>query len=195
MKRRLAAAGLAAATMAATSIMLGLATSPAYASGGAPGEIKIGGLCLDAQNSGPYDGAPVQLYSCNGTKAQYWYEEMWGTGLNTKVHLVNKASGRCLDIPNNNARSGQELQVWTCNKSDAQRFRFEGGNPDLSGGWRTLVNDTSDLVLDAPGALWHSGARPYLHPRNGTGAQRWWFTPGEEYGSGGDPCGPMPSVC
>ncbi|MFI5618815.1 RICIN domain-containing protein [Streptomyces sp. NPDC051567] len=193
MKLRLASAGLAAA-VAATGITLGLTASPAYASG-APGEVKIGGLCLDARNSGPYDGAPVQLYPCNGTQAQYWYEMMYATGLNTKVQLVNKASGRCLDIPDNNARSGQELQVWTCNRSDAQRFRFEGGNPDLAGGWRTLVNDTSHLVLDAPGALWHSGARPYLHPRNGTGAQRWYFTPGEEYGSGGDPCGPRPSVC
>ncbi|MGW1766494.1 RICIN domain-containing protein [Streptomyces sp. NPDC002073] len=193
MKLGLVSVGLAVTTMAATSITLGLAASPAYASG-APGEVKIGGLCLDAQSGGTYDGAPVQLYPCNGTTAQYWYEEMYNGGLNTKIHLINKASGRCLDIPSNNARNSQELQVWTCNKSDAQRFRFEGRS--FAGGWVTLVNDTSGLVLDAPASRWYTGARPYLYGRNGTGAQLWYFTPGEEYvGDGGDPCGPMPSVC
>ncbi|WP_240361012.1 RICIN domain-containing protein [Streptomyces clavuligerus] len=59
--------------------------------------------------------------------------------------------------------------MWTCNQSDAQRFRFERFNP--SGGWTTLVNDTSGLVVDAPGGFWHTGGRPYLHERNGTAAQ------------------------
>ncbi|WP_009999509.1 RICIN domain-containing protein [Streptomyces clavuligerus] len=189
MKFRVTPARLTAAVIATASITLGLSGTPAYASG-APGEIKIGGYCLDAQNSGPYDGAAVQLYPCNGTGAQYWYERVYTSGMNTKVQLVNKASGRCLDIPNNRAHNGAQLQVWTCNQSDAQRFRFERFNP--SGGWTTLVNDTSGLVVDAPGRIWHTGGRPYLHERNGTAAQNWYFTPGSEYHGGGGGCSDLP---
>lgn len=53
-------------------IVLGLTILSVYAekAQGAPVEIRIGGKCLDVQNSKMVNGARVQLWDCNNSKAQ-----------------------------------------------------------------------------------------------------------------------------
>ncbi|WP_229831468.1 RICIN domain-containing protein [Actinoplanes ianthinogenes] len=66
---------------------------------------KSTGKCIDV-NAGSLDpGAPVQIWTCNGTGAQEWDREFIGLGPEL---VFNYRSGLCLDS------IGNSLMQWTC---------------------------------------------------------------------------------
>ncbi|MFJ9343782.1 ricin-type beta-trefoil lectin domain protein [Streptomyces sp. NPDC101733] len=119
---------------------------------GAVSVMGASGKCIDVESGGTADGTPVQIYSCNESKAQQW--RLTGntvralgkclTASGTKlllsscdgstkqefVHrsgdnsLYNPATKQCVDVPNN-AAEGSDLQLWSCNATAPQQFKFD----------------------------------------------------------------------
>jgi hypothetical protein len=56
----------------------------------------------------------VDLYACNGTKAQQWHLVPAGTG----ISLVNPGSGLCLADPGDATAEGTQLVINTCSPGD-----------------------------------------------------------------------------
>ncbi|MFD3469694.1 ricin-type beta-trefoil lectin domain protein [Streptomyces sp. NPDC058682] len=132
---------------------------------GAVAVTGMAGKCIDVEGGKTADGTPVQLYSCNETKAQQW--RLTGdtvraldkclTAQNGKavlgtcdgsaqqkfIHraadktLYNAAAGGCLDLPNGNDTDGSDLLVYAC-----------AGGPNQQ--W-TPADNTTTYVYDADG--------------------------------------------
>jgi len=71
--------------------------------------VNQGGKCSDIPDGRAEDGAPLQLYDCNGTPAQQWELK--------NRNLVNPASGKCVDIdggPPKNLQNHAKVQLWGC---------------------------------------------------------------------------------
>lgn len=76
-------------------------------------------LCLDVAGASKDNGAPVQLWRCNGTNAQRFWR---GGSIYEATTWKNKGSGKCLDLDIsgsygnlNTAPYGSKLQQWDCN--------------------------------------------------------------------------------
>ena len=70
---------------------------------------KALGKCLDVTGGGTADGTKIQLWTCNGRRAQNWAAQADGT-------LRNPQSGKCLDVSGNNSADGTVVQLWTCTR-------------------------------------------------------------------------------
>ena len=61
------------------------------------------------------NGAQVQLYDCNGTRAQQWRA-------NGAHDIVNPQSNRCLDATGVSSANGTRLQIWDCTGGANQKW-------------------------------------------------------------------------
>ncbi|MFE4592147.1 ricin-type beta-trefoil lectin domain protein [Streptomyces laurentii] len=110
------------------------------------------GKCLDVENAKNIDGTPIQIWPCNGTKAQQWKlsdgtlkalgkcatvegskivlsacvekntAQQFVNRADSDLALYNAASGKCVDVPSGDYTDGNDLQLYTCNKTDAQKW-------------------------------------------------------------------------
>uniref|UniRef100_UPI003BEEF039 ricin-type beta-trefoil lectin domain protein n=1 Tax=Burkholderia arboris TaxID=488730 RepID=UPI003BEEF039 len=78
-------------------------------------ELKIGSLCLGAENNGTVSGTKVISWSCNRTPSQKWTFEQDGT-------IRNDLSGLCLDVTARGTNDGTPVQLWACNKGANQNW-------------------------------------------------------------------------
>lgn len=118
------------------------------------------GKCLDVQSASKDNGAPVQVYTCNGTAAQKWTAYQDDRGL----HLSNLNSQKCLDVKSGGAANGTGIQQWTCNGSPAQSW-------DASlAGTTQLKNTGSGRCLDLH--QFTDGYDAWLWDCNGTNPQQ-----------------------
>ncbi|MEU6346896.1 polymorphic toxin-type HINT domain-containing protein [Streptomyces sp. NPDC046977] len=103
---------------------------------GADGKGQLLGLenkCLDLKNSGTTVGTPLQLFSCNGTKAQ-------NAQLDPTTDAL-KILGKCA-IPTGGATTdGTPVTLAACTGSTDQKWTLTGG---------TLKHQTSGKCLNAP---------------------------------------------
>jgi hypothetical protein len=76
--------------------------------------LRINGKCLDVVHGATATGSVVDLYSCNGTKAQQWHLVPAGAG----ITLVNPGSGLCLADPGDTTAEGTQVVIDTCTASD-----------------------------------------------------------------------------
>jgi len=121
------------------------------------GEITgTSGKCVDVRWSGTENGTPIQLYSCNGSDAQWW--TMDGTG-------AVRALGKCLDVPGGSTADGAQLQLWDCNGTGAQIWQARGDG--------TLQNPNSNKCLDATGFGTDDGTRLQIWSCHGGSNQVW----------------------
>ncbi|MFJ3924152.1 polymorphic toxin-type HINT domain-containing protein [Streptomyces sp. NPDC090022] len=144
------------------------ATSPGI------GAVPIQGLsgkCLDLDNGLVADGTPIQLVSCNASKAQQWrltedtlrFRDKCVTNQNGALRLVacnggpeqkftyragdkslhHPATNQCVDVPAWNDTDGTDLGLWTCNAQANQQWSFSHTTTYLydSSGNR-LIEDT-----------------------------------------------------
>jgi hypothetical protein len=81
---------------------------------GYDGTIHINGKCVDNSGSRSTNGNPVQLWTCNGTAAQKWYNQADGT-------LRNAGVGKCI-TDRNAGPDGTQLVIWDCNQQDQQKW-------------------------------------------------------------------------
>ena len=121
------------------------------------GEITgTSGKCVDVRWSGTENGTPIQLYSCNGSDAQWWTVD--GTG-------AVRALGKCLDVPGGSTADGAQLQLWDCNGTGAQVWQARGDG--------TLQNPNSNKCLDATGFGTDDGTRLQIWSCHGGSNQVW----------------------
>ncbi|MFI8103982.1 ricin-type beta-trefoil lectin domain protein [Streptomyces sp. NPDC086023] len=100
------------------------------------------GKCVDVKGASLKDGAPIQLYDCNGTDAQMWRLEADGT---------LRALGRCMDVQYAKTENGSLLGLNSCHQGLNQKWEV------LPGGLLRSLH--SGRCLDALGWATGNGAR------------------------------------
>jgi hypothetical protein len=76
-------------------------------------EIKLTHFaCLDAENGSSQDGTRVQIWRCNGTKAQNWL-------FITQTGEIRGPGNKCLDVSNGDSGNGTAVQLYECNGTKA----------------------------------------------------------------------------
>ena len=140
---------------------------------------------LDVSGGAAQSGTNVQLWEANGTKAQRWYLEKSGTdGYFLVVSALSNGKKKLvLDISAGGSTSGSNLQIWEANGTAAQRFAFllphskayekviEDGAYEIS-----AVGGNSSYAVDIASGSAASGANSQLYAKNGTNAQRFYFS-------------------
>jgi beta-glucanase (GH16 family) len=130
-------------------------TPPADAAGPVTG---IDSKCVDDYGAGTTNGGKIDLYACNGTKAQNWTIATDGTV---------RALGGCLTASGSGTAAHTAI-VWdTCNGSSGQQWRIESDG--------SLLNPGSGLCLDDTSSVTTNGNALQLYPCNGTSAQIWTY--------------------
>ncbi|MET3986988.1 RHS repeat-associated protein [Streptomyces sp. PvR034] len=126
------------------------ATSPGI---GAVAISGLSGKCLDVDHGIDTDGTPIQLWTCNETKAQQW--RLTGDTV--------RALGKCLT---NNAGN---LVLSTCDGSDKQKFAYQAGD-------KSLRNPATGQCVDVPQSVDTDGTDLKLWACNGGTNQQWGFS-------------------
>ncbi len=124
-----------------------------YSAGSGP-LVGGGGKCLDVNGGATDNGTKVQLWDCNGSRAQAWTAvggQLIGPG------------GKCLDVSANNQSPGTIVQLWDCNGTGAQTWSWSGSTLRSSGGF----------CLDASGARSDDGTQIIIWDCNGGANQGW----------------------
>ena len=115
------------------------------------------------------DGANVQLYGSNGTKAQRWKVTIDAKGYAT---LKNVASGKVLDISGASKANGANVQQYGSNGSWAQKWILKKN----ANGSITLISALREnFVIDAAAGGTTNGTNIQMWSSNGSAAQRWTF--------------------
>lgn len=155
-RRRWRVAAAALAVMVVGTVT-GLApTSPAMAA--VPGSITgPGGKCIDITAGATWNGARLQLWTCNGQPWQDWYAFDDGT-----IH--SNWDGKCMDVSGGGTAIGTPVQVWDCNGTGAQQWVRMGG---------VLFNPQSGKCLDSTQGGTSDGTPLQIWYCNGTAAQQW----------------------
>jgi hypothetical protein len=152
-RRRMGAVALA---VMVASMVTGLAlASPALAdvSGNITGP---GGKCIDITAGATWNGARLQLWTCNGEPWQEWIAQDDGT--------IHSGTGKCMDVSGGGTADGTAVQSWDCNGTGAQQWvRMDG----------ILFNPQSGKCLDATGGGSADGTPLQIWDCNGTWAQHW----------------------
>ena len=131
--------------------------------------VKAGRSVLDVSGASSANGANVQIWSSNATKAQRWIVSHDKHGYLT---LTNAASGKVLDVARGSAAAGANVHQWASNGSLAQKWIAV---PHPSGGFELISALDASLTLDLSSGSTANGANAQLWSRNGTLAQAFTF--------------------
>lgn len=112
-------------------------------------------MCADVRYSGQNDGTDLQIFRCNGTRAQQWTRVNDGT---------LRVFAKCMDIDNGGIANGARVQLFTCNGTDAQQWRLESSH---------LRNPKSNRCLDTSGSNTQEGTRLVIWDCRNTASQIW----------------------
>ncbi|MFD6417892.1 ricin-type beta-trefoil lectin domain protein [Streptomyces sp. NPDC060194] len=125
------------------------------------GEIKgVNGKCLDVDNSGTADGTKIQIWTCNGTAAQYW---------SLPGDDTVRVLGKCLDVSGGGTADGTKVQLWNCNGTGSQKWQAQADG--------TVRNPQSGKCLDASGGVWNDGTAVHLWTCVAGAANQKWVLP------------------
>jgi hypothetical protein len=122
--------------------------------------------CIDISSSSTENGAKVQQWDCNDTKAQKFMAEDAGQGF---FRFKNVSSGKCLDVFQSGLENGTKLQQWACSGAANQSFKVERSVGNVV----VLKTQLADKCVDIENRSLDNGA--ILHQWQCTGAdnQRW----------------------
>ncbi|GAB7039213.1 hypothetical protein JCM9533A_30630 [Catenuloplanes niger JCM 9533] len=122
---------------------------------GAPLVSDWNGKCVDVPNGSFVDGAPLRMWTCNGSAAQRW----------TFTGDTVRAGDRCMDVASGATGNGAPIQLYACNGTGAQRFVLSATGD--------LVNVAANRCVDI--SEWNAadGARLQLWDCAGTANQKW----------------------
>ena len=112
--------------------------------------------CLDNSAARVADGNKIQLYDCNGTKAQSWTLPGDGT---------IQVQGYCLDVKGASKNPKTLVQLYHCNGTVAQKWSVKSDG--------SIVNPNSGLCLDDQYRGTANGTIIWMWECNGTVAQKW----------------------
>jgi chitinase len=115
-----------------------------------------GGLCLDDKSASTTNFNPVQVYTCNGSKAQQWTVGSTGT---------LQVLGKCLDVNAAGTANGTTVDLYDCNGTGAQVWQ-----PQSNG---SLLNPASGKCLDDTGWSTTPGTQAQIWSCAGPANQAW----------------------
>lgn len=119
----------------------------------------------DVAGGSSSNGANVQMYNSNMTKAQRWLVHEDENGFLT---FENTGSGLVLDVSGGIAESGRNVQQYVANGTRAQKWIAV---KDADGGLTIHSVLNFDYVLDIAGGSFADGANVQLYKANQTAAQ------------------------
>jgi uncharacterized protein YkwD len=112
--------------------------------------------CVDVRASDLGNGAPAQLWGCNGTPAQTW------TLADGQIRALGN---RCLDVTDGVNGNGTRVQLWDCTPGNVnQQWQRNGSSFVWAAGGR---------CLDLPGGVVQDGTPLQIWDCNGSSAQAW----------------------
>ena len=126
---------------------------------------KDGKMVMDVAMGSVANGANVQLYQMNGTKAQRFTFLYSGDGY---YRIINVNSGKALDVQGGNPGDWVNIWQYNYNGTDAQLWKVRK-NTD---GTITLINKKGK-ALDVAGGAMGNGTNIQTYTDNGTAAQKW----------------------
>lgn len=144
------------------------------------------GKCIDVASSSTANGAKVQQWDCNGTKAQLFSLRSVGGDV---YQIVNANSGKLLDIRDVSVNAGAALQQWDDANGANQKFQIA----NLGGTQFSIRAQHSGQFLDVSGGSTNSGAAIVQWSWNNGTNQRWTFDKvggGSSGGSVAEACTP-----
>lgn len=124
---------------------------------------------VDVTEGKTTDGANVQLYRYNETKAQVWKVSHDAEGY---VVLVNEKSGKALDVRNASSMNGTNVWQYTANGTDAQKW-IAVKQPSGCVVLHSALN--TNYVLDLYYGQVQNRQNIQIYQENGTTAQQWKF--------------------
>ena len=129
-----------------------------------------GSLVLDVSGGSAKNGANVQVWSSNGTKAQRWAVSHDSRGY---VTLRNANSGRMLDVSGGSAKAGANVQQYASNSYRSQKWvAVRDGSS-----YRLVSALSGSLVLDVKNGKASNGSNVQIYTANGYRSQQWAFGP------------------
>ncbi|MFC8512399.1 ricin-type beta-trefoil lectin domain protein [Streptomyces sp. NPDC057257] len=141
---------------------------------GAEGEgqaVGLAGKCLDLSSSSTTAGTAMQLYSCNGTKAQRLRIDP-ANDSNPSTGAL-KVLKQCVMPKDGGTANGTAVVIAACTGAANQQWTSTDSN--------TLKHVASGKCLDVPSSNSASGTDLQLYTCNGTGAQTWAFNDKTNY--------------
>jgi hypothetical protein len=124
--------------------------------------VGLGNMCLDLPNGNTTNGTNVQLYYCNGAKAQEWILDSAGY-----IHYGDNYN-KCLDAEGPSSANGTAIQIWDCKPGLANQKWTEG-----LGDYTIRTNQDISKCIDVKSANPAPGTKIQLYDCNGTDAQKW----------------------
>ncbi len=119
---------------------------------------------LDVSGASKANGAPITLYSRNGTAAQKFRISKNSDGTYT---FININSGKVIDIPGASKVNGKAIQQYTSNGTAAQHWKISIGSRGF------VLTSPLGKTLDVSGAKAYNKAKVQTYSPNGTLAQCW----------------------
>ncbi|MGN1276971.1 MAG: RICIN domain-containing protein, partial [Floccifex sp.] len=131
-------------------------------------------FALDVTSASINDGANVQLYSFNSTKAQRWIVSHDAKGY---VLLQNEGSGKYLTVASNTAKNSVNVYQYNNLNSYSQRWivMFDG-----TGSIKIVSALDSNFVIDITSGKIQNSSNIQLYSSNNTAAQQWVFAVAEQ---------------
>ena len=123
---------------------------------------------LDVSGGSTADGANVQLYDANGTKAQK-FTLTWNADAHSYA-ITNVNSGKKLTVAGNSKASGANLVQSSDNGSDGQGWYIV-----QNGGSYSIISALSGMAVDICGAASANGTNAWLYTPNSSKAQLFRF--------------------
>ncbi|MBR0403202.1 RICIN domain-containing protein [Candidatus Saccharibacteria bacterium] len=126
------------------------------------------GLALDVVGASKNNGANIQIYAANQTKAQEFKFELGNDGYYT---ITNTNSNKVIDVSGGSSNNGANIQIHVSNGTCAQKWL---AIPSVSSGYYTFRNACSGKTMDVSGGyIGTGGANVQLFEYNSTIAQQW----------------------
>lgn len=136
------------------------------------------GKVLDVANGKRANGTNIWSYSNNNTKAQRWRIRNFGDG---SVYFTSVLSGKNMDVSGGHIADGTNIWTYESNGTNAQKFYLRKSEyRPVEDGTYTIRNKGRNKVVDISGANRQVAANAQLYTRNGTAAQVFRFTQGDD---------------
>jgi hypothetical protein len=113
--------------------------------------------CLDVTGQSTANGAPVEIWDCNGGRNQSW--------TSTPARTLTVYGNKCLDVNGGSTSPGAKVQIWDCNGGANQQWSVNANG--------SITGVQSGLCLDVTGSGTANGTAVSLWTCNGGANQQW----------------------
>lgn len=130
--------------------------------------VKNSNYTLDVNSASTRNGANVQLYLRNGTKAQAFRVSHDSQGF---VTFTNINSGKVIDLDGAITKNGRNIHQYASNGTRAQKWIVQ----QSGSGYSIVSAIDASFALDIRNGSVYSGSNIQLYKSNNTAAQQWTF--------------------